>query len=779
MQNQLSVTQAVNFKELIRDVNIESPYLENTVLMCSVVSQCIETICSYDKERMSMWVSGIVNQDHAISVNFTEQGMLLAKIYFQRIEGFVPFVSAVKNLSMEGASRFILDNFGYFQLARLLGLKRSGGYSSSISYLGTDPKVICPKVIKIGERNFYKSTGLLFRNYSGAVDFCVISYVNKEYYFLLPCALYANNSKQGIRDLFLAPGLHESKHLLFNANVLNSTKNLNVLFFENLRIAGDFHNRIQDSLSVSKNEYVSTAHYGGINYINDVDFSCLYGQNVYIISFPSKESYLKIIDYAEKCLSAGANKVMIVLDPILEYPKYGSDVDYAALPCPFERFVAHNAFCYKERELSPMIYRILKYAIPFERYFSWAQEMMLIDVPNSVPSNESFSSLVSNGYDMVCKPLKDMDDNVISLNIMLRPDKVTMLAGYSHEGKTMFMMSLILAHIAGIDLLIFKNNNPGKVLLVDSESGEDFVQEVLMQLSQAYDVNKSVLRGFKYISLLDMPRDRVNDFDLLSENTQLELKAYVEDNGVNLLVLDNLQSMFENASASSKTLYLLIKFVELMQSIGIAVLLVHHTIDSKKDKPQGLTQLVNRMRNWILLEGPATLGPELEKLGVAGDPFVKKFIDEPGVLARVVFKKCNSYPRLRGRKFLYHLPYANIRNQEPKKWISDIEGHNYYGDGCLCSQDNVDFLNPVESASYTNEAIDIAPIDDFKNNCDKVIEYAQDHSGFNGVQIQRAFSWSKKPVKKILDHLVESGVLDRTGSTSSRMYRLRVDYDKI
>ena len=117
MLNQLSVTQAVNFKELIRDVNIESPYLENTLLMSSVVSQCIESICSYEKERMSMWAGGIVNQDHAISVNFAEQGMLLAKIYFQRIEGFVPFVSAVKNLSMEGASRYILDNFGYYQLA--------------------------------------------------------------------------------------------------------------------------------------------------------------------------------------------------------------------------------------------------------------------------------------------------------------------------------------------------------------------------------------------------------------------------------------------------------------------------------------------------------------------------------------------------------------------------------------------------------------------------------------------------------------------------------------
>ena len=104
-----------------------------------------------------------------------------------------------------------------------------------------------------------------------------------------------------------------------------------------------------------------------------------------------------------------------------------------------------------------------------------------------------------------------------------------------------------------------------------------------------------------------MPREKARDFDLLSESTQLKLKEYVQRNGIGLIVLDNLQSMFENATSSSKTLHLIVKFIELMQSIRVAVLLVHHTLYSNKRKPQGLTQLVNRMRNIILLEGYETL----------------------------------------------------------------------------------------------------------------------------------------------------------------------------
>lgn len=774
-------------RDVLGELNHGSSYLENTKFIREVVAQCLESVLVYDNDNVLPWVHGEAEKHREIMLFVTGQGKVEFEINREKYKGYVSFCSATQNIPKEKAVRFLIEMLGYVQLARLLDVNLNKKTSSGYTYFGRNPKVIGPEVIDLRGRYFYKSNEILFSNFSGGVDFCVVPYINGDEYFLLPFTLYKKPARTGAQG-FLAPGLPSSKHLLLNANSLNSKKNGKVLFFENLKMASEIQSRIDDAKSIPKDVYIITAHYGGINAIDNVDMSCIAEHDVYIIPSPSKDGYFNAIMYAKKFMELGANKVMVVLDPTLEHPKREIDDDYAELSSPIERFIAQNAICYKERDIAPMIDRIVKFAIPYERFVSWAQDMMIINVTSSVSSDDSFSSLVSNGFDMVRAPLKEIDDTVISLHVFLRPDKVTMCAGFSHEGKTIFNMSLVLSYISGIDMFIFKNNKPGNVLLVDSESGEDFIQEILVQLSKAYGVEESVLAAFHYISLLDMPRDNDNRFDLLSEITQIWLQDYVEKNYISLIVLDNLQSMFENASSSSKVLHLLTKFVELMQSINVAVLLIHHTLDSKKDKPQGLTQLINRMRNWILLEGPATLGPELVKLDEDGDPFVAKFIHEPGVLVRVVFKKSNSYPRLRGKKFLYHLPFANVRTQESKKWISADDDY-YASDECNFSDfDGSKHLGCVDSESFNDGVIDIIPTDDkvadikpvdvFQVRCDIVIKYAQNHPDFNGAQLQRVFSWTKKPVKKILDHLVESGVLDRTGSTSTRMYRLRLDYDK-
>jgi hypothetical protein len=57
------------------------------------------------------------------------------------------------------------------------------------------------------------------------------------------------------------------------------------------------------------------------------------------------------------------------------------------------------------------------------------------------------------------------------------------------------------------------------------------------------------------------------------------------------------------------------------------------------------------------------------------------------------------------------------------------------------------------------------------------MDFAEDHPDFNGVQIQKKFSWSKRYVNRILKCLIDSKLLDRTGSTSETRYRIRFDTD--
>lgn len=767
-----------SFKEIVGMINLKSPYLEGTNLMDEAIVQCLEAICCYDKDSALKLVYSEANRHCAISVSCIEHGMIESRIMLRKITGYVEFFSAAKNVTMNAACTFLIENLHYVQLARLQGQNHPGGCGNSNVYMGRDPVVVVPDSINLQGEDYCKSSKISFLNYSGAVDFCVVTYTNENRSVYLPLTLYRKNLGDG-SGVFLALGLPESKLKLLGANVLNSKRNMNVLLFENLRIAAEFQSRIKDSSSISQDAYIATSHYGGSNSIENVDLDCLRGQNVYFVPALQKSGYLNVNGYAEKCIAAGANSVRVVLDPILEYPINGYDEDYATFGCPFERFVVRNAYCFKEKELSPMIHRIVNYAIPYDKYESWAQEHMLNKIENS-PSSNGLSSIVSNGYDMVRKPLGDKDDDNVSLHNILSSDKVSMLVGYSHEGKTIVGMSLILSRISGIDMFIFTQNRRGKVLLVDSESGEDFIHEVLLQLSRAYDINERDLESFKYISLLDMPHDNDYNFDLLSEATQAELKAYVVENGVDLVVLDNLQSMFENATSSSKTLFLIVKFVELMQSIGVAVLLVHHTLESNKRKPQGLTQLVNRMRNIMLLEGFATLSQELMKLGddEVGDPFVQKFIDHEGIIVRLVFTKCNSYPHLRNKKFLYHLHYVNIRTQEPRKWIAETDDYDAYDDNCMLIQDSLARNSCIDLEPCVPDINNIKPADDFQKYCELVKGYAVDHPDFNGVQIQKKLLLSKKEVKNLLNYLVDSGSLDRSGTTSNTRYRIRFEDDQ-
>jgi hypothetical protein len=755
--------------------NVASPYVDDLVVKEGIVAQFLENICIHEHKRAEAWLSDKYGDRSKEMMRWLPAGANPLDVKLKNGNGLIiPLVIEGDSACFELAIRKIITGCDYYQLGNYLGEKVSGRPVNNVALRQDVSRVVAPECLDIKGRKFLYTDVIFSRNYSKKVDSGVVCYRRDDgRYVLLPLLPYQEYD-HNIPIYFLSLGVYDLNNSMLNADVMNSNKNSNVLLFANLKMANDFSFSINDSSLKSADDYIATSHYGGSEFIDRVDFSSIRGQNVYFIPYPTKEGYLNVFKYAEKCISVGSNSVKIFIDPVLEFEKNDTHIDSEAITCPFLRFVTQNAFCYKDKDLLPMIRRIMKFSISYEWYRSWAQEHMLINDESS-KSTDLFSSCVTDGSEMIKKPLIDKDESNVSLHNILSHDKFSMAVGFSHEGKTLFSMSLILSYISGIDMFLFNNNKRGKVLLIDSESGGDFVHEVLLQLSKAYGVKESVLSSFKYMSLLEMPPEFAKDFDLLSEPTQLQLKKYVQDNGINLIVLDNLQSMFENVTNSPKMLRLLIKFMELMQSIRVSILLLHHTLDSNKRKPQGLTQLVNRMRNIMLLEGYSTLMPELMKLkeGEVGDPFVQKFIDHKGVTFRLVFTKCNSYQHLRNQKFLYHLHYKNVRKCIPTKWICDTDEYHHLDDDCNQIKDDINCHNCCDSDSCVDDAGDVEIVDNFQNYCNIVQSYAQDHPDFNSKHIQAEFYLSKREAKKVLDHLVDSGILNKTGTTSNRRYRIR------
>lgn len=758
--------------------NIASPYVDDLLIIEQNTAQFLEILCIEECKKVEEWLCQEFGSNSPEVKYWLGAGSLPLSVKLVNGNGLIiPLIVASKTVSTEEAIRIIIDGCNFGPLGNYYGEKPSGLPKHALRRGAS--RVVAPECLVIENMNFSKSNEIYIKNYSGMIDSGILCFRSKDRYILLPLDSYQAYD-YNIPFYFLSLGLPDAKLQMLNTDLMNSNKNSKVFLFENPMIANDFSLLIKDSSLVSSKECIATSHYGGLKCFNNVDRSSLRCQDVYLILSPSRDSYIDVIDYADKCRSAGARSVKIFLDPILAYKRTDFGMSYNSVPCPFDRYILNNSFCYKQNDLLPMINRFIDFSITPEAYFSWAQEHMLID-NGSVSLDDGFSSIVTNGYDMAQCPLPDKDYKNVSLHDLLAPDKATMAVGFSHEGKTLFTMSLITSYISNKDIFIFKNKRKGNALLVDSESGKDFIHEVFLQITKAYDVEDNDLRSFHYISLLDMPHEKARDFDLLSENTQLKLKEYVQENGISLIVLDNLQSMFENATSSSKTLYLIIKFIELMQSIRVAVLLVHHTLYSNKRKPHGLTQLTNRMRNILLLEGYTTLSSELMKLGEddVGDPFVQKFIDHEGIIMRLVFTKCNSYPQLRNKSFLYHLHFADIRTQVPKKWISETDDYDCYDDNCDLIQGSLAQCSCCDSESCVDVLSDVEPADDFQKYCDLVKSYAHDHPDFNGAQIQSEFRLSKKEVKKVLDCLVDSGILNKTGTTSNRRYRIRFQEDKV
>lgn len=761
--------------------NVASPYVTNLLLKEEICAQFLETICIHEHKRVEAWLSRKYGPRSKEAMYWLQFGDRSLDVKRNNGKGFIiQFIVEREIVCTEEAMRIIISGCGFSSLARFVDENPSGRSVSNGALHQDARRVVAPNCLVIkGEK--YSYTGVIYkRNFSKKVDSGFARYCHEDgRYILLPLVAYPEFD-HNISIHYLSLGVSDSLFSLLNADIMNLKRNTNVLFFANLNISNDFSLRIKDSSLISSDEFIATSNYAGAYFIDKVDFRIVRAQNVIIFPEPSKDGYLNVLKYADKCASMGANSVKIFIDPVLEFEKNDTDIDSEAITCPFLRFVTQNAFCYKDKDLLPMIRRIMKYSISYERYRLWAQEHMLINDESS-KFTDLFSSCVTDGSEMIKRPLIDKDESNVSLHNLLSHDKFSMVVGFSHEGKTVFAMSLILSYISGIDMFLFNNNKRGKVLLIDSESGGDFVDEVLLQLSKAYGVKESVVSSFKYMSLQEMPPEFAKDFDLLSESTQLQLKKYVQDNGINLIVLDNLQSMFENVTNSPKMLRLLIKFMELMQSIRVAVLLLHHTLDSNKRKPQGLTQLVNRMRNIMLLEGHSTLMPELMKLkdGEVGDPFVHKFIDHKGLTFRLVFTKCNSYQHLRNQKFLYHLHYKNVRKCIPTKWISDADEYGHLDDDCNQIKDDINYRNCCDSDSCVDDINDVEAVDDFQKCCNIVQGYAQDHPDFNSKNIQDEFNLTKREAKKVLDHLADSKILNKTGVTSNRKYRIRFLEDKV
>lgn len=621
-----------------------------------------------------------------------------------------------------------------------------------------------PKTLIFYNLKYIKSDTIFFRNYSGMNCFSVIIYKNVKKSVVVPLILIEEEYQDGFVNFCLAPGVPNKLLPLFAADVLNQKKRLNVILCCNLDVGNNLRKLLCDSQSVSQDEFLITFHYGGVDYIDRTDFSSLYGQNVFIVPDADKNSFLNLSKYVDKCTKVESLSVKIFNIPVLSHEINSVNVDTDMLSCPWERHVVKHSFSYFQNDFFYIIKHIHERSISFSEYDRWATKVMLsgFDTHHDTNTVNLFKSVRDNMGSMS----KSNNLNKIDLDVLISPNNMLLLVGFSNSGKGMVLLTFLQGIAYGTDAFFFKGHSKRKVYIIDGESGEPRLLQRINQLESAYKSTTTDDDNFFYLSLLDL--DPKIKFNLMSLDSRNKIKQEMIDNDAKVLAIDNLFSISSEASTSSTKWKELVEWFKELQYAGIAIILAHHTGKEKKD-PYGLTQIQSQLQTFLLVEDRDCISKEYHNSNHKNS-FVDNFFNGEGSFIRLKFKECKPIPSLEKEGFFYHLPLPDEDNGHYYKWISedDFTKENFQ------TTDNY-------SSKFTNNTlvdIDTHNINDnfhFKDNTVilKVIEYAKTKTKFNGSDLERDLGLSKRKRTKVLNFLVSKCVLDKTGSTSDTNYQIR------
>ena len=176
-----------------------------------------------------------------------------------------------------------------------------------------------------------------------------------------------------------------------------------------------------------------------------------------------------------------------------------------------------------------------------------------------------------------------------------------MVAGQAGCGKSLFVYSLAYAIASGTDFLGWRAERPFKVGILDGEMFDATIQSRLSGIIRGVgkeDVDPTNLR----ILSRDLFSEKELPFvDLREPNDRKRILNMFE--GVNLLILDNINSLFSGGNESATEFWIdMEKLLFEARQLGMAVCVVHHTTKTGIKSPAGSSKNVRLVESAVLLE---------------------------------------------------------------------------------------------------------------------------------------------------------------------------------
>ncbi len=358
----------------------------------------------------------------------------------------------------------------------------------------------------------------------------------------------------------------------------------------------------------------------------------------------------------------------------------------------------------------------------------------------------------------------------------------TLVYGDSNVGKSYVLQCIALGYSTGNPSFFFFATSPSKVVYIDGEMADSFFS----RLNQLHDGNNE-----QYLkdNLKVIPSRGISlTYESIQNNILNNLKFFKPA----LVIIDNLISLLPDAVKGNTNN--LLSFVRNIESIGAAVIIVHHTgKDAKTYK--GAIELVALCQNVIHLKGRKQITEEFEKENLKMSLPLARAIEsrENGPVISMLVEKCKVCPALERQPHYYCLPIdgkwerinvnvADDSEELAREALDNVAAKTESGD----EMDTARVVPGVPISVAHQAADDGADVVD--STCDQQNQAAMlppderkmfqciqaNPGGVKRTEIDDALGWSESKTRGVLNSLIGQGIVERCGRGKGQFYKPKV-----
>ncbi len=560
----------------------------------------------------------------------------------------------------------------------------------------------------------------------------------------------------------LTMGVHKSPAYLLNQEKFDKNKDAIVFFCQDIRLAIALDRFVQESKFVTAAEVVVTGHIGGD--LSVIDWNYFYRRNVIFIIAPNKESFSQVDEYKNYFEKSHVKSFGIYPYPVLRSRLLKKLSEEELDQCPLiERELYANCIIIDDEE-SPfrLIGEISKGAISYEDFLDWGRGLDLFKGKKSVKDDKNIISPVFDFSSEV--PIQQKSFEELSFWDII--PSITMLHAPKDTGKSLCALSIAVGVSMGCSSFGFRLSNERVITAtLDSETPANVLGQRALQLEVKNEC-------FITISKVNMQDDLWGRFDLLNDEHRNELENLLKKEKVGLLILDNLTSLIETGSIyTPETARTIMTWVASLKEKGIAVVIVHHTLE--EGKPEAKNNKMRGSDEWrIRCQTEIQLINKHEALAMKNLPSeVHDSCKEDGATIGMFFKSCKSAPVVTDKIVWLHL---GLGDRDWKRLcVTDREGDLLSFPSKL--RNDLGVIHHEVDCGVEEIELQIDDLDfysDLSDDEQKIFQLAKGKTSFMRKDIDSLLVCKDSKSNILLKSLVEKEIIERIGEGKSTTYKL-------